>query len=121
MGFALSVPHNATMRVLRGLGLGLLLLFGCGDSNSASQACSEICSLPDECFVELGIPAQGGDCVQTCEAQVEYVGVDCINAISATIACLGTCDIDLLTEEELLECQDEALAISPACEEQGID
>lgn len=104
------------MRILGGLGLGLLLILGCGDADPASQACGEICSLPDECFAELGMPIQSGDCVQTCEAQVEYVGVDCLNAISATIACLGTCDVESLTQEQALACQDEALGIESACE-----
>ena len=104
------------------MGLALLLLSGCGDLGSraearlASQVCDEICGWPDECFTQLGIPVQGGDCVQTCEAQVDVVGVACIGAISSTIACLGTCDVQSLTEAELLDCQDEALAIESACD-----
>ena len=104
------------------MGLALLLLSGCGDLGSraearlASQVCDEICGWPDECFTQLGIPVQGGDCVQTCVAQVDVVGVACISAISSTIACLGTCDVQSLTEAELLDCQDEALAIESACD-----
>ena len=104
------------------MGLALLLLSGWGELGSraearlASQVCDEICGWPDECFTQLGIPVQGGDCVQTCEAQVDVVGVACISAISSTIACLGTCDVQSLTEAELLDCQDEALAIESACD-----
>lgn len=54
--------------------------------------------------------------METCEAQVEYVGVDCLNAISSTIACLPSCDLDELTEEQVADCQDEALGISAACD-----
>jgi len=53
--------------------------------------------------------------MEACEAQIELVGVDCVNAISDTIACLPTCDLDLLTNEQLLACQDEALRIDQAC------
>jgi hypothetical protein len=79
-------------------------------------SCGEFCSLPDECFPELGVPVQGGDCMQSCEAQIELVGVDCISAIFGTIACLGTCDFELLTNEDVLACQNEALAIESACD-----
>jgi len=54
--------------------------------------------------------------VQICEAQVEVVGIGCVSAISSTIACLGTCDVESLTQAELLACQDEALKIESACE-----
>jgi hypothetical protein len=54
--------------------------------------------------------------MQSCEAQAEIVGVDCIGAISDTIACLGTCNLDSITQEQALACQEEAQAISNACE-----
>jgi len=110
------------MRILGGLGLALLLASGCGDLGSraearlAAEVCDELCGWPDECFTQLGVPLQGADCVQTCEAQVEVVGVACVRAISTTIACLGTCDVESLTLEEQLACQDEAEAISSACD-----
>lgn len=110
------------MRISGGLGLALLLLCGCGDLGSraearlASQVCDEMCGWPDECFAQLGVPLQGADCVQTCEAQVEIVGIGCVSAISSTIACLGTCDVQSLTQAELLACQDDALQIESACE-----
>ncbi|MGB5367449.1 MAG: hypothetical protein WBM75_18630 [Polyangiales bacterium] len=110
------------MRILGGLGLALLLASGCGDSGSkararvGSQVCDELCGWPDECFTQIGVPLQAADCVQTCEAQIEVVGIDCVSAVSTTIACLGTCDPESLTEAELLDCQDEALAIESACE-----
>ncbi len=93
-----------------------VLACGCGDARSASQACGELCTVPDECFVQLGIPVPDGDCMQACEAQIELVGVDCVYAISDTIACLPTCDVEALTNEQLLACQDEALGISQACD-----
>ena len=110
------------MRILGGLGLALLLVCGCGDLGSraearlASQVCDEMCGWPDECFEQLGVPLQGGDCVQACEAQVGVYGIGCVSAISSTIACLGTCDVASLTEEQALACQDEARAIETACE-----
>jgi hypothetical protein len=75
-----------------------------------------MCGWPDECFAQLGVPLQGADCVQICEAQVEVVGIGCVRAISSTIACLGTCDVESLTQAQLLACQDEALEIEFACE-----
>ena len=57
-----------------------------------------------------------GDCVQTCEAQSGLVGIACISAINSTIECLGTCDVESLTVEQQLACQDEAQAISAACD-----
>ena len=75
-----------------------------------------MCGWPDECFVQLGVPVQGAECMQSCEAQADLVGVDCISAISDTIACLGTCDVESLTQEQALACQDEAQAISDACQ-----
>jgi hypothetical protein len=110
------------MRILGGLGLALLLASGCGDLGSraeariASQVCDELCGWPDECFAQLGAPLEGADCVQTCEAQAELVGIACISAISSTIECLGTCDVESLTVEQQLACADEAEAISAACE-----
>lgn len=66
--------------------------------------------------MELGVPIQGADCVQSCQAQVDIVGVDCVNAISSTIACLGTCDVQSITQQQALACQNEAEAISVACD-----
>jgi hypothetical protein len=83
---------------------------------AASEACSEMCSLPDECSIQFGIPMPGGDCMRACEAQIELTGLGCTNAILSTIACLGTCDVESLTLEEQAACQDEAEAISAACE-----
>jgi len=112
------------MKLFWGLGLALLLLGGCGDSGSSSsqartagQVCDEMCGWPDECFTQLGVPVQGADCVQACEAQVEVVGIECVSAISNTIACLGTCDVESLSQAEALACQDQALAIGDACGE----
>jgi len=109
------------MKLLGGIGLALLLLGGCGDSGSsrartAGQVCDEMCGWPDECFTQLGVPVQGADCVQACEAQVEVVGIECVSAISHTIACLGTCDVESLSQAQLVACQDEALAIESACD-----
>ena len=110
------------MRILGGLGLALLLASGCGDlgsraeARSASQVCDELCGWPDECFTQLGVSLEGADCVQTCEAQVEVVGVACVSAISSTISCLGTCDVESLTLEQQIACADEAEAISAACQ-----
>ncbi|MFZ1865626.1 MAG: hypothetical protein WAU39_15490 [Polyangiales bacterium] len=99
-----------------------VMLTACGDSSagprarSVAQVCDEMCGWPDECFVQLGVPVQGAECVQSCEAQADLVGVDCISAISDTIACLGTCDVESVTQEQALACQDEAQAISDACQ-----
>jgi hypothetical protein len=101
--------------------MGLLLLGSCGDSDSgsprtAAEVCDEICGWPDECFVQLGVPVQDAECVQSCEAQVDLVGLDCLRSISDTVACLGTCDFESLTEEQVLDCQDVALRIQSDCE-----
>ena len=122
LGSPLGFCQTEDMKLLGGMGLALLLLSSCGDSGSASQArtaaqvCDEMCGWPDECFAQLGVPVQGADCVQACEAQVEVVGIECVNAISKTIECLPSCDLESLTDEQLLACQDEAYAIVDHCE-----
>lgn len=116
------VCQTEGMRIFGGLGFALLLLCGCGDVGSraerrlASQVCDEMCGWPDECFTQLGVSLDGADCVQTCEAQAGVYGIECVSAISSTIACLGTCDLESLTQEQALACQDEALAIESACD-----
>jgi hypothetical protein len=87
-----------------------------GTCDRVEVSCGELCGWPDECFAQLGAPLEGADCVQTCEAQAELVGIACISAISSTIECLGTCDVESLTVEQQLACADEAEAISAACE-----
>ena len=89
---------------------------GRAEARTSSQVCDELCGWPDECFAQLGAPLEGADCVQTCEAQVELVGIECVRAISSTISCLGTCDVESLTLEQQIACADEAEAISAACE-----
>jgi len=89
---------------------------GAGGGRTAAEVCDEMCGWPDECFTQLGVPVQGADCVQTCNAQAELVGIACISAINSTISCLGTCDVESLTVEQQLACQDEAEAISAACD-----
>ena len=89
------------------LGLALLLLSSCGDSDAAgartaAQVCDEICGWPDACFVQLGVPVQGAECVQSCEAQADLVGLGC--------------DFESLTDQQILSCQSVALAIDSACE-----
>lgn len=109
------------MRAWGLFGLALLLLSGCGDSSAGeartgAQICDEICGWPDECFLQLGVPVQGAECTQSCEAQADLVGLDCLRAISDTVACLGTCDLESLTDQQLLDCQNVALGIESACE-----
>ncbi len=109
------------MKSLAWMGMALLLLAGCGgsDDNGAARTanglCDEVCGWPDSCFAELGVPMQG-DCIESCMASVDVVGIDCLGAIADTISCLGTCNVNDLTNEELLACQDQALRISNTCE-----
>ncbi len=96
-------------------------LSGCGDSSAgeartAGQVCDQICGWPDACFAELGVPVHGAECVQSCEAQADLVGLECLRAISDTVDCLGTCDIESLTEQQILSSQSVALAIDAACD-----
>ena len=110
------------MRLLALTGMTLLLLASCGDSGNggaartAGELCDEVCGWPDQCFAELGVPLEGAECVQSCEASVEVVGLPCLQAINNTVTCLGTCDFNALTDRQILNCQDEAQAISTACE-----
>jgi len=102
--------------------MGVLLFGGCGDSGegrtarTAGELCDEVCGWPDACFAELGVPVEDAECAQSCEASVEVVGLPCLQAINNTVACLGTCDFNALTEQQILACQDEAEAISAACD-----
>ena len=104
------------------VGMALVLLAGCGDSGrggaarTAGELCDEICGWPDACFQELGVPVQDEECMQSCEASVEVVGLPCLQAINNTVACLGTCDFESLTEQQILACQDEGQAVSGACD-----
>lgn len=112
---------GVAMRAWGLLGLALLLLGSCGDSNAgeartAGQVCDEICGWPDACFVQLGVPVQGPECIQSCEAQADLVGLGCLRAISDTVNCLGTCDLESLTDQQILNCQSVALAIDSACD-----
>jgi len=94
--------------------LASMLLCGC--VGKASQACDDLCSVPDECFAALGVPDPGDrGCVAQCLAGAKSVGVSCINAIVDTIHCLPSCDVASLTPEEQLACQDEAELISTQC------
>jgi len=110
------------MKVLAWMGLALLLLVGCGDSGNngsartAGELCDEVCGWPDACFAELGVPVEDAECLQSCEASVEVVGLPCLQAINNTVSCLGTCDFNALTDQQILACQDEAEAISAACD-----
>jgi len=110
------------MRLLALMGMALLLLASCGDSGGRGSArtagalCDEVCGWPDQCFAELGVPLEDAECIQSCEASVEYVRVACLAAIADTVSCLGTCDFESLTNEQILNCQDEAERISSSCE-----
>jgi hypothetical protein len=110
------------MKSLAFVGMILLLLGGCGDSGNGGSAgtagglCDQVCGWPDVCFAELGVPLEDAECIQSCEASVEVVGLACLQAINNTVACLGTCDFNALTDQQVLACQDEAQAISAACE-----
>ena len=104
------------------VGVFLLLLSACGGSDdggrprTTSALCDEMCGWPDSCFVELGVSTPADDCVQSCEAQAEVVGFDCLRAIADTVNCLGTCEVEAITQSQALACQDEAEAIGSACE-----
>ena len=96
--------------------LCVVLLCGCGGT-SASDACSEVCSLPDSCFAEFDLPNPGDDCLDACRSAIDEVGVGCVLSIVDAIDCLGTCDVDSLTSEDFLECQDQLEGIVPACDQ----
>ncbi len=104
------------------MGMVLLLLASCGESDGPGGArtvgalCDEVCGWPDQCFAELGAPLGGADCIEACEASVDAVGVACLGAIADVVACLGTCDVESITQEQALACQDEAERISASCE-----
>jgi hypothetical protein len=110
------------MKLLALMGMTLLLLASCGESDvpgagrTAGSLCDEVCGWPDQCFAELGAPLGGADCIAACEESVEVVGVACLGAIADTIACLGTCDVESITQEQALACQGEAERISASCD-----
>ena len=110
------------MKTLAWMGMTLLLLVGCGESNAPGAAfsgdslCDEVCGWPDACFEALGAPLGGADCMEACEASVDAVGAACLGAIADTVNCLGTCDVESITESQALACQDEAERISSSCD-----
>lgn len=92
-----------------------VLLSGC--LRDATEACDQLCGMPDECFDALGVPDPGGKgCVAQCLVGAKSVGVGCINAIADTISCLPSCDLDSLSDEDKLACQDEAQRIDVECD-----
>ncbi len=93
--------------VIRILGRGLGL---------RRKPATRFCGWPDECFTSLGVPVQDADCVPSCEASIDVVGLDCMSAILTTIDCLGTCDVQSITNEQALACQEQAQALTIACE-----
>ena len=106
------------MKALLATGIALLLLAGCGGSEaddggarSIAQVCQEVCGWPDECFALLGVPVQRDECVATCETQAQTVGLACITAIADTVDCLGTCDPESLTPQEISACEAAARGI----------
>jgi len=121
-GSSVNLYVGGNMRLLASMGMALLLLASCGDSNglgaarTAGELCDEVCGWPDMCFAELGAEIQGDQCVDACVQQVDVVGVDCLRAIANVVSCLGTCDFESLSNDQILACQDEAEAISAACE-----
>lgn len=86
-----------------------------GQPRTVDQICDEVCGWPDECFVAFSVPV-AGDCTATCESSVEQVGAACVEAIADTVACVGTCDLESVTEQQALACQDDAERISVACD-----
>ena len=104
------------------LGLIVLLLAGCGDSDSSGAArtsaevCDEVCGWPDQCFVELGVPLADATCVSDCMQSVEVVGLACLQAIAGTVSCLGTCDFNALTDADIQRCQGVAQSVVDTCE-----
>jgi hypothetical protein len=86
-----------------------------GEPRTAEAICNEVCGWPDECFVAFGVPV-AGDCAATCESSVETVGIACVQAIADTVACLGTCDVESITEQRALACQDDAERIGASCD-----
>ena len=110
------------MRAWGLLGLALLVLGSCGDSDAgqartAEQVCDEVCGWLEECLVEPGSPPlERAECVQSCEAEAEMVGLDCLQAVSDTFACLRTCDLDSVTNQQILDCEDAFLSVDSVCE-----
>ena len=58
----------------------------------------------------------GRGCVAECVAASKSIGVGRINAIADTITCLPSCELESLTDEQLLACQDEAALIDAQCD-----
>jgi hypothetical protein len=110
------------MKTLTWMGIVLLLLVGCGDSNdsgaarTAAELCDQVCGWPDDCFSEFGVPVQDAECIQACEASVEAVGMACLQAIHNTIECVGTCNPDAITDDDIARCQSAARAIESSCD-----
>ena len=98
-----------------------VLVGACGDSGSgaprsAQQACDELCGWPTECYAQLGVSAPDMNCVAACEEQADAVGVACLSAIVDTFNCLGTCNFEELSEDQVRACQGNAEAIADACD-----
>jgi hypothetical protein len=87
-----------------------------GSAGTAGELCDEVCGWPDACFAELNVSVEDGQCIQTCVASVKEVGMPCLQAINDTVSCLGTCEFDALTDQQLLDCQGQAEAISANCD-----
>ena len=109
------------MKSLAWVGMLVVVLAGCGDSDGAGPGfsggtlCDDVCSWPSSCFDEFAPSLSDAECVDSCNQSIDFFGDACLQAINATVYCLGTCSEDEITIEDIERCQGTALQIDSAC------
>lgn len=104
------------------MGVLFLVVAGCGDSDgggsgfSGGGLCDDVCSWPSSCFDEFAPAIGDADCMDACEASVDVVGAACLEAINATVYCLGTCNEEDISIADIERCQATAQQIDSACD-----
>jgi hypothetical protein len=110
------------MKSIAWIGAVFLIVTGCGDSDgvgsgfSGGTLCEDVCSWPASCFDQFAPTLGDADCVEACEASVDFVGAACLEAINATVYCLGTCSEADITVADIERCEGTVLQIDSACE-----
>lgn len=104
------------------MGMLVLALTGCGDSDgpggsfSGGGLCDDVCSWPTSCFDEFAPTIGDAECLDSCNESVDVFGRACLEAINATVYCLGTCSEEEISIADIERCQGTAQQIDSACQ-----
>ncbi len=109
------------MKLLTSMGVIALLLAGCSGSDSGGPGfsgtlCQDVCAWPSSCFDQFAPTVSNAECLESCDASIDLFGEACLEAINATVYCLGSCREEDITVDDINRCQGTALQIDSACD-----